>query len=37
MEYYVDTCIWLNFLKKEFRNNISYWKIAKKFFGFNKK
>ena len=31
--YYVDTCIWLNLLKKEVnqKNGIQYWKIAEDF------
>lgn len=31
MDYYVDTCIWLNLFKKEFCRNILYWQIAKDF------
>ena len=32
-KYYLDTCIWLNLLKKESnpKNGVQYWKIAKDF------
>lgn len=29
--YYVDTCIWLNLLKKEERFGVKYWEIAEDF------
>jgi predicted nucleic acid-binding protein len=34
MKYYVDTCIWLNYFKKEVRNNVKYWEITKNFLNF---
>ncbi|MBU0470149.1 MAG: PIN domain-containing protein [Nanoarchaeota archaeon] len=32
--YYVDSCIWLNFFKKEgdINNGVPYWKLAENFF-----
>ncbi len=35
MQYYVDTCIWLNLFKKEGdpAKGIPYWQLANEFFG----
>ena len=30
MNFYIDTCIWLNLFKKESKNNIKYWLITKR-------
>ncbi len=31
IQFYVDTCIWINLFKKEGIGNYPYWKIAKDF------
>ena len=31
VNYYVDSCIWLNLFKKETRKGVKYWKFARDF------
>ena len=31
VNYYVDSCIWLNLFKKETRNGVEYWRFARDF------
>ena len=32
MKYYIDTCIWLNLIKREAKGKKLFWKIAEEFF-----